>query len=235
MVLPTAESPVPAGQATAAALEHALAGVPGVIGTGGDGAMLIDFKHAVHGQFTLTLALIAIATFILMIAMAPYQALLPRLVRQHFDRGVGSYGLLFSLMAVGMVAGSLAYARWNPRRNRVILCYAAFGINDIGMVIVAVTPWFPLALAAVVWRGFFVGFAIALWTTLLTELVPTHFLSRVVSLDFFGSLGLTPIGYALVGAVAGLFTPAQIIAFGGAAGFVLWFVPLLFRDVRAAA
>ena len=75
----------------------------------------------------------------------------------------------------------------------------------------------------------------ALWTTLLTELVPTQFLSRVVSLDFFGSLGLTPVGYAIVGGVAGLFSPAQIIAFGGAAGFVLWFVPLLFREVRAAA
>jgi MFS family permease len=178
---------------------------------------------------------IVMATIILMIAMTPYQALLPRLVRQHFDRGVGSYGLLFSLMAVGMVAGSLTYARWNPRRNRVILCYAAFGINDIGMVVIALSHRFTLALAAAVWRGFFVGFAIALWTTLLTELVPTHFLSRVVSLDFFGSFGLTPVGYAIVGGVAGLFSPAQIIAFGGAAGFVLWFVPLLFREVRAAA
>jgi DHA3 family tetracycline resistance protein-like MFS transporter len=178
---------------------------------------------------------IVMATVILMLAMTPYQALLPRLIREKFDRGVGSYGLMFSLMAVGMVAGSLTFARWNPRRKRVILCYGAFAVNDLGMIVIALASWYPLALAAAVWRGFFVGFAVALWTTLLTELVPTHFLSRVVSLDFFGSFGLTPVGYAIVGAVAGLFTPTQIIAFGGAVGAVLWLVPVLFHSVRDAA
>jgi MFS family permease len=178
---------------------------------------------------------IAIATVILMIGLAPYNALLPRIVRSHFNRGVGSYGLLFSLMAVGMVVGSVLYAHWNPRRNRIILCYAAFGINDLGIVVVAVTHSFTLALAAVAWRGFWLGIAISLWTTLLTELVPGSFLSRVVSLDVFGSFALTPVGYAIVGAVAGLFSPAQIVAFGGAVGALLWFVPLSLREVRRAA
>jgi MFS family permease len=178
---------------------------------------------------------IAIATVILMIGLAPYNALLPRIVRSHFNRGVGSYGLLFSLMAVGMVVGSVLYAHWNPRRNRIILCYAAFGINDLGIVVVAVTHSFTVALAAVAWRGFWLGIAISLWTTLLTELVPGSFLSRVVSLDVFGSFALTPIGYAIVGAVAGLFSPAQIVAFGGALGALLWFVPLSSGEVRRAA
>jgi MFS family permease len=178
---------------------------------------------------------IAIATVILMIGLAPYNALLPRIVRSHFNRGVGSYGLLFSLMAVGMVVGSVLYAHWNPRRNRIILCYAAFGINDLGIVVVAVTHSFTLALAAVAWRGFWLGIAISLWTTLLTELVPGSFLSRVVSLDVFGSFALTPVGYAIVGAVAGLFSPAQIVAFGGAVGALLWFVPLSSLEVRRAA
>ncbi len=82
------------------------------------------------------------------------------------------------------------------------------------------------------------GFVLALnsaATTMLTELVPEGYLARVVSLDFFGSFGLTPVGYALVGAIAGLFTPAQIIAVGGALGFLLWLMPLSFRSVRAAA
>ncbi len=178
---------------------------------------------------------VGIAAFILMVAMAPYQSLLPRLIRQHFGRGVGSYGLLFSLMAAGMVLGSLAFARWNPRRHRVLICFGAFGVNDLGMVLVALTPWFPLAAAAVVWRGFWIGIGIGMWMTMLTELVPEGYLSRVVSLDFFGSFGLTPVGYAIAGAIAGLFTPAQIIATGGALGFMLWFVPLSQRSIRTAA
>ena len=178
---------------------------------------------------------IAAATVILMIAMAPYNALLPRLIRQHFDRGVGSYGLLFSLMAAGMVAGSVLYAHWNPRRLRVPICFAAFGINDLGMVVVALAPWFPLAAGAAVWRGFWVGIGLSAWTTLLSELVPEHFLSRVISLDIFGSFGLTPIGYVIAGAAAGFFSPAAIIAAGGAVAFALWFVPLASQSVRMAA
>ncbi|MBV8598358.1 MAG: MFS transporter, partial [Actinobacteria bacterium] len=87
------------------------------------------------------------ATVILMIAMAPFNALLPRVVQNHYGRGVGSYGLLFSLMAAGMVAGSLAWARWHPRRHRVFICFAAFGINDICIAVLGLSPWYWLAAA----------------------------------------------------------------------------------------
>ena len=96
---------------------------------------------------------IAAATVILMIAMSPFTALLPRVVQSHYHRGVGSYGLLFSAMAAGMVAGSLIWARWHPRKRRVAICFAAFGINDLGIVVVALSPWYPLAVLAVAWRG----------------------------------------------------------------------------------
>lgn len=178
---------------------------------------------------------ICAATLILMIAMAPYAALLPSLVRQEYDRGVGSYGLLFSLMAAGMVIGSLAWARLHPRRHRVKICFLAFGLNDLGMIVVALSPWYTLAAFGAVWRGLGIGVGLAAWSTLLTELVPGNLLSRVVALDVFGSFALTPVGYALAGAAASVFSPAQLVAFGGAAGFLLWLVPLTWRPVREAA
>jgi MFS family permease len=178
---------------------------------------------------------IAAATVILMVAMAPYTALLPSLVRQEYGRGVGSYGLLFSVMAAGMVAGSLLYARINPRRHRVVICFLAFGLNDLGMILVALSPWYQLAALGAVWRGLGVGIGLAAWSTLLTELVPRNLLSRVVALDVFGSFALTPVGYALAGLAATAFSPAQLIALGGALGFLLWLVPLAWRPVRAAA
>jgi MFS family permease len=178
---------------------------------------------------------IFVATFILMIAMSPYVALLPDLVRDEYDRGVGSYGLLFSLMAAGIVAGSLLYAWWNPRRHRVVICFGAFGINDLGIVAVAVSPWFWLAAVAVVWRGFFIGIGLAAWLTMITELVPEGLLSRVLSLDYFGSFALTPVGFALAGTATAVLAPTTVVAVGGAIGLVLWFVPLASREVRTAA
>jgi MFS family permease len=178
---------------------------------------------------------IAAATVILMIAMAPFNALLPRIVRDHYRRGVGSYGLLFSLMALGMVAGSLLWARWRPRRHRVLICFSSFGINDLGIVLVALSPWYWLATVAVLWRGFWIGLGGSAWTTLVTELVPERLLSRVFSFDFFGSLGLTPLGYVLAAAAATTIAPTAILATGGAVAFALWFAPLGWRRVRLAA
>ena len=178
---------------------------------------------------------IAAACVILMFGMAPFTALLPRLVRSHYDRGVGSYGLLFSLMSAGMVAGSLAWARWHPSRHRVVVCYATFGLGGLGMIVVALSPWYWLAAAAVVWRGVGVGVGIAAWMTLIVELVPERLLSRVLSLDFFGSTGLTPVGYVLAAALATTVSPSVILAVGGSVALTLWFLPLAWKPVRTAA
>ncbi len=175
---------------------------------------------------------IAAATVILMLAMSPFTALLPVVVESHYHRGVGAYGFLFSAMAAGMVAGSLIWARWHPRRWRVAICFAAFGINDLGIVVLAVSPWYPVAVLAVAWRGLWIGIGISAWLTLITELVPEHLLSRVMSIDFFGSIGLTPVGFVLAGIAATAIAPTTILAVGGALGAVLWFVPLTWRKVR---
>jgi MFS family permease len=178
---------------------------------------------------------ITAATLILMVAMSPYTVLLPRVVQSHYHRGVGSYGLLFSAMAAGMVAGSLVWARWHPRKWRVAICFAAFGINDLGIVVLAVSPWYELAVVSAAWRGFWIGIGIASWMTLISELVPERLLSRVLSFDYFGSFALTPVGFVLAGVAATAIAPTTILAVGGALGAILWFVPLLWRKVRVVA
>jgi MFS family permease len=117
----------------------------------------------------------------------------------------------------------------------VIVCFAAFGINDLGIVVVALSSWYPLAVVAVAWRGLFIGIGIAAWMTLMSELVPEHLLSRASSIDFFGSIGLTPVGFVLAGALATVVAPTTILAVGGLLGALLWFAPLTWGRVRHAA
>ncbi len=99
----------------------------------------------------------------------------------------------------------------------------------------ALSSWYPVAVASAAWRGFWIGIGIAAWMTLISELVPEHLLSRVLSFDYFGSLGLTPVGFVLAGVAASAIAPTTILAVGGALGAMLWFVPLLWRPVRTAA
>ena len=48
---------------------------------------------------------IAVTSVVLMVAMAPFQALAPTFVSEQFGKGVGAYGLLFAFEALGMTIG----------------------------------------------------------------------------------------------------------------------------------
>jgi MFS family permease len=151
---------------------------------------------------------------VLMLQFAPQQVLLPKLVDQHFDRGVGAYGLLASLLGLGTVLGTLLFGQLQPRRRRGVLSYAIWTANSLLLAGLVRSPWFELAGVLAVLRGACIGFAVAVWETMLMELVPQSMLSRVVSLDFFGSFGLMPVGLAFAAAIAGVASAGTIIAAG---------------------
>ena len=157
---------------------------------------------------------ITLFAVILMLQLAPQQVLLPELVKDHFHHGVGAYGLISSAVGVGTVVGTLLFGHQQPRRRRGVLTYWLFFVNSLAIAGMALSPWFPLALGLSVLRGVLIGFGVALWETMLQQLVPDRLLARVVSLDFFGSFGLMPIGLAIWGVVAGVAAPGPMIAAG---------------------
>jgi MFS family permease len=176
---------------------------------------------------------IVLFSVVLMLQFAPQQVLLPKLVQQHFHHGVGAYGLLSSLLGVGTIAGTLAFGQLQPRRRRGLISYFIWFLNSLAIAGVALSPWFWLACGFAVFRGFCIGFAIAVWETMMMELVPAHLLSRVVSLDFFGSFGLMPVGLAVAAGVSGLAAPGTIIAAGAFVSAALFAVVLTRPWLRA--
>jgi putative drug exporter of the RND superfamily len=125
-VLPTAESGVPAGQATVASLEHTLLGRPHVVGVGGDGASLIDFDHAVYGDFPLMLAIIGTATFLL-------------LIRAFRSVLLAAKAVVFNLISLAAAYGVLTWV-WQDGHGSGAL----WGIPATG----AITMWVPLMVFA---------------------------------------------------------------------------------------
>jgi hypothetical protein len=73
-----------------------------------------------------------------------------------------------------------------------------------GMLLAAIAIPLPLLVIIVVSFVSGAGFALGdtLWVTALQRNVPDHTLSRISSFDWFGSVALNPIGYALIGPVA---------------------------------
>ena len=125
-VLPRAESTVPAGQHVIAGLEHSLIGTAHVIGVGGTGASLIDFDHAVYGDFPLMLALIGIATFLL-------------LARAFRSVLLAAKAVVFNLISLAAAYGVLTWV-WQDGHGS----NALWGIPATG----AITMWVPLMVFA---------------------------------------------------------------------------------------
>lgn len=164
---------------------------------------------------------ISMFALVLMLQFAPQQVLMPKLVEDHFHRGVAAYGLLTSLLGLGTVLGTLLFGQLQPRHRRGLLTYSIWVVNSLCIAALVLSPWYELAGALAVVRGTCIGFSIAVWETMLMELVPENMLSRVVSLDFFGSFGLMPFGLALSAGISGLASPGTIIAAGALVSAVL--------------
>jgi MFS family permease len=169
---------------------------------------------------------------VLMFQWAPIQVLTPKLVHTHFDLGVGAYGFIFSMLGAGMIVGAVAFAQLNPQRRRGLLSYVIWIVNSLLVIVFALSPWYPVSVVASFLRGTCIGFGVAVWETMLMELVPRHMLSRVISLDWFGSFGLTPVGLVLVGAISGLAAPGTIIALGAAISICIVAAGLLSKQIR---
>jgi RND superfamily putative drug exporter len=125
-VLPSAESSVPAGQSVVGTIEHTLVGSPHVIGVGGDGASLTDFIHAVYGQFPLMLALLSVATFLL-------------LARAFRSVLLAAKAVVFNLISLTAAYGVMTWVFQEGHGSSAI-----FGVPATG----AITMWVPLMVFA---------------------------------------------------------------------------------------
>ena len=100
---------------------------------------VVDGFHYVAGVPFLWV-MIAISSLLLMVQVAPFQVLLPDLVKTQWHQGVGGYGLLMSAMGAGMVLGALAFGTFVPRRHRAVMSFAIFAINGLIVVVIGLVP-----------------------------------------------------------------------------------------------
>jgi hypothetical protein len=121
----------------------------------------------------------------------------------------------------------------SPMGRRGVLIYALFVANSTFGALLGLSPWFGGAAVLQVGRGFCIGFAITLWDTMLMQRVPQQMLSRVISMDWFGSLGLLPAGLGIWAALSGLAAPGTLIAVSSAFCACLFLLGLSDRRIRS--
>jgi DHA3 family tetracycline resistance protein-like MFS transporter len=177
------------------------------------------------------------STLSLLFFLGPLEVLLPFVVRNDLDAGAGAYGAVMAASGAGSVLASLFLSQRGLPRRYLTLMYAAWTVATLPIAAYAVgtTIWQFMAFAVVYGAGITAGMVV--WGTLMQSRVPPALRGRVHSLDWFVSIGLTPVSFALTGPVSKAIGVDATLVIAGIAPAVataaLFFVARLRRDEDA--
>jgi DHA3 family tetracycline resistance protein-like MFS transporter len=173
------------------------------------------------------------ATLAYLIFWGPAEVLVPYVVKVEMGRGAGVLGLVFACGGIGaMFAAIVMSNRALPRRFMTFM-YGAWTVSTLMVTCygLARVPW-QLMAASFVFNALEAA-GLIVWTTTKQRLIPSRLLGRVSSLDWFISIGLVPLSYALVGPVAGAIGARTTLVAAGLIGGAITFGFLFLPGMRA--
>ncbi|HEY7380789.1 MAG TPA: MFS transporter [Gaiella sp.] len=146
--------------------------------------------------------------------------------------GAGAWGTILAVEALGSLVGGLFALRLRARRplvaTLVVVVPAAVQLMLLG---VGAPLWLLTGVAFVSGVGFAYGGAV--WFATLQEKIPEHAISRISSFDWFGSVALNPIGYALIGPLSEAIGVGESLVLAGVVNLASTFAMLAVPSVRA--
>ena len=158
------------------------------------------------------------AALFLLITFGPFEVLLPYIIKNDLGGDAATFGTVLACGGAGSIVAAMTLSRTGLPRRHVTFMWTAwtFGIVlDIGFAI-AGAAWQMCAIAFLSFGFGTVGMIV--WNTLMNTLVPPEMLGRVSSLDWFVSIGLTPLSFALTGPVAEVLGARTTLAVAGVLG-----------------
>jgi MFS family permease len=158
-----------------------------------------------------------------------WQVLGPAIAKQTI--GAPAWGAVLSVRSGGLLLLSLVMLRLTVRRP-LVAGLLAMALSGVPMVLLGAHAWVGwLGLAAFV-AGTGQALMGIVWDTTLQTRIPRELISRVSSIDDFGSYLAIPVGQLSVVAVAAAFGAGPVAVLGGAAYCVVALLPLLLGSVR---
>jgi MFS family permease len=163
-------------------------------------------------------ATLAGAALFLLCTFGPFQVLLPYIVRNDLGGDAATFGIVLAAGGVGSIVGALLLSRVGLPRRHVTFMWVAWSLHDVLYVGLAIAgaSW---QMCLIVFLSFGLGTAgMVVWNTLMNTLVPPELLGRVSSFDWFVSIGLTPLSFAITAPVAELLGARTTLALAGVLG-----------------
>jgi MFS family permease len=161
------------------------------------------------------------ATLAYLIFWGPSEVLLPFVVKNHMHGSAADLGMILALGGVGAMFAAIVMGNRDVPRRHITFMYAVWTLSTVAVAGygLASFPW-QLMIASFVFNAL-EGAGVIVWATTKGRLVPQQLLGRVSSLDWFISIGLVPVSFALTGPVAAFFGPRATLVGAGVLGGIV--------------
>jgi len=175
------------------------------------------------------------ATFAYLMFMGPTEVLLPFVIKNQLGGSASDLGFVFACGGIGAILAAIVMGQRGTPRKHITFIYVVWTLSTLAIA--------GYGLAHFTWQVMAACFAFnaletagtIVWATTKQRLVPSRLLGRVSSFDWFISIGLLPVSFALTAPVAALIgAQATLIGaglIGGGVTFAFLFLPGM-RDVE---
>jgi MFS family permease len=169
----------------------------------------------------------------LLLFVGPYDVLVPYVVKNELGGGADDLGFVFASGGVGAVLAAVVMGQRGLPRRHITFMYVTWGVSILALVGygVAEALWHAMV-ASFVGGGTFTA-GLIVWSTLMQRLVPTALLGRVSSFDWFVSVSLIPVSFAITGPISAAIGVKATLIGAGLVGLPATLVFLLLPGMRA--
>jgi DHA3 family tetracycline resistance protein-like MFS transporter len=173
------------------------------------------------------------AAFAYLLFIGPQEVLLPLLVKNNWGGSALTLGFILAMGGVGAIGAALFMGQRRSPRRFITFMYVAWTLSTLAVAGfgLAHAPWQAM-LACFLFNALETAGTIV-WATTKQRLVPGRLLGRVSSLDWFISIGLLPLSFALTGPVAALIGPQLTLVGAGLLGAIVTFSFLFLPGMRS--
>jgi hypothetical protein len=162
----------------------------------------------------------------------PWEVLVPYIVKNLLGGSATDLGIVFAAGGLGAILAAIAMAQRRLPRRHITFMYLTWTVSSGAVAIygVATELWHAMAAAFVAGAAATAGTVV--WMTFMQRRVPRHLLGRVTSLDWFVSIGLIPVSYALTGPMAEAVGVRETMVAAGLIGAVVTVAFLFLPGMR---
>jgi MFS family permease len=172
------------------------------------------------------------ATLAYLIFWGPSEVLLPFLVKNQLGGTARDLGFVFALGGVGAMFAAIVMGNREMPRRHITFMYSVWTISTLAVAGYGLArfPWQAMV-ASFIFNAL-EGAGTIVWATTKGRLVPERLLGRVSSFDWFISIGLVPISFALTGPVAAVFGVRETLVGAGVLGGIVTLAFLFLPGMR---